>query len=85
LIFNKSYDKPWFYDAFSFANNLYIVPHILTDFSNKYNWSCLIMLYIAKENLIAPFATFLITDLFLNWAIFQVQGRNYISVTFFIY
>jgi hypothetical protein len=30
--FNKSYDKPWFYDAFSFANNLYIVPHILTGF-----------------------------------------------------
>jgi hypothetical protein len=24
--------KPWFYDAFSFANNLYIVPHILTGF-----------------------------------------------------
>jgi hypothetical protein len=38
---------------------------------------------LAKENLIAPFATLsLLKIYFLNLAIFQVQGRNDISVTF---
>jgi hypothetical protein len=41
------------------------------------------MLLHSKENLIAPFATLSIKDLFSQLAIFQVQGRNYISVTFF--
>jgi hypothetical protein len=41
-------------------------------------------MFSAKENLIAPFATLsLLKIYFLNLAIFQVQGRNYISVTFF--
>jgi hypothetical protein len=35
-----------------------------------------------KKNLIAPFAS-LLKIYFLNLAIFQVQGRNDISVTFF--
>jgi hypothetical protein len=40
--------------------------------------------YETKENLIAPFATLSLLNLFSQF-IFQVQGRNYISVTFFVY
>jgi hypothetical protein len=62
---------PWFYDAFSFGNNLYC-----TAYFNRIlviNTTGPFMLYIAAS----AFATLsLLKIYFLNLAIFQVQGRN---------
>jgi hypothetical protein len=82
LIFNKVMICLGFMTHF-LLQIIYIVPHILTDFSNKYNWSRLPYL-LAKENLIAPLLLFsLLKIYFLNLAIFQVQGRN--DITFFLF
>jgi hypothetical protein len=43
--------------------------------------ACLMLLHSKKKPQL-PLLFSLLKIYFLNWAIFQVQGRNYISVTF---